>query len=108
MSSKWPAVLARRRGTVGSAISAAMASHDEAFRVTAHDSRYEIQTQAQRKTPILSPDGHWRPSQGPALVPTHRSPPPHGPTATDGRARGRPGGPARRAAGGRRGRVPVG
>ncbi|MCM2390297.1 hypothetical protein [Streptomyces albipurpureus] len=56
----WLASLARRRGVAGAAIRAAMASHDEAFRITAHDSYYEIQVQAERKVPIPSPDDPWK------------------------------------------------
>lgn len=54
----WLASVARRRGVAGAAITAALASHDEAFRVTAHEAHYEIQAQADRKTPIESPDNH--------------------------------------------------
>ncbi|MER5892158.1 hypothetical protein [Streptomyces sp. NPDC001876] len=56
----WLASRVRRRGVAGAAISAAMASYDEAFRVTAHDAHYEIQAQAERKVPLLSPDEPWR------------------------------------------------
>ncbi|MFE1230763.1 hypothetical protein [Streptomyces sp. NPDC058745] len=45
----------RRRGTAGAALTAAMAAYDEAFRVTAHESHHEIQAQARRKAPLLSP-----------------------------------------------------
>ncbi|MET7369373.1 hypothetical protein ABZS61_26640 [Streptomyces sp. NPDC005566] len=55
----WLASRVRRRGVAGAAISAAMASYDEAFRVTAHDAHYEIQAQAERKVPMLSPDDPW-------------------------------------------------
>ncbi|GAA3370750.1 hypothetical protein GCM10017744_095780 [Streptomyces antimycoticus] len=58
----WVAALARRRGATGAALRAALASHDEAFRVTAHDSHHEILAQAERKAPILAPDGQWTPS----------------------------------------------
>ncbi|MFI8516966.1 hypothetical protein ACIGEZ_03910 [Streptomyces sp. NPDC085481] len=54
------AVVVRRRGTAGAAITAAMAAHDEAFRITAHESYVEVQAQAERKAPLLSPDGPWR------------------------------------------------
>ncbi|GAA3657192.1 hypothetical protein [Streptomyces iranensis] len=57
----WVASLARRRGATGAALRAALASHDEAFRVTAYDSHQEIRAQAERKAPILSPDGQWTP-----------------------------------------------
>jgi hypothetical protein len=63
------ASVARRRGMAGSAMRAALASHDEAFRVTAHDSHYEIQAQAERKAPIHSPDDPWRPSHDEAARP---------------------------------------
>ncbi|MGW6539780.1 hypothetical protein ACWGBV_05170 [Streptomyces sp. NPDC055051] len=53
------AVVARRRGGAGAAMAAAMAAHDEAFRVTAHESYVEIQAQVTRKAPLLSPDGPW-------------------------------------------------
>ncbi|MBD3002947.1 hypothetical protein [Streptomyces sp. 5-10] len=59
----WVASLARRRGATGAALRAALASHDEAFRVTAYDSHHEIREQAERKAPILSPDGQWTPSR---------------------------------------------
>ncbi|AYN32586.1 hypothetical protein DUI70_2083 [Streptomyces albus] len=50
------AVHVRRRGSAGAGIGAALASYDEAFRATAHDSHYEIQAQSERKAPLLSPD----------------------------------------------------
>ncbi|NKI40052.1 hypothetical protein [Streptomyces physcomitrii] len=50
------AVHVRHRGSAGAGISAALASYDEAFRATAHDSHYEIQAQSQRKAPLPSPD----------------------------------------------------
>ncbi|MDX6347262.1 MAG: hypothetical protein QOF84_2052 [Streptomyces sp.] len=52
----WLASHVRRRGVAGAAVRAAMASYDEAFRVTAHESHYEIQAQAERKVPVPSPD----------------------------------------------------
>ncbi|MGV9691764.1 hypothetical protein ACWDUX_21975 [Streptomyces sp. NPDC003444] len=63
------AVVVRRRGTAGAAIGAAMAAHDEAFRVTAHESYHEIRAQAERKAPVLSPDGPWG---GVEPLPRHR------------------------------------
>ncbi|WP_326659346.1 hypothetical protein [Streptomyces sp. NBC_00385] len=51
----------RRRGLAGAATRAAMASYDEAFRVTAHDSYYEIQAQVERQAPMAAPDAPWRP-----------------------------------------------
>ncbi|MFF6786658.1 hypothetical protein [Streptomyces sp. NPDC012510] len=55
----WLAVRIRRRGLAGGAISAALASYEEAFRVTAHESHVEIRAQAERRAPLLSPDDHW-------------------------------------------------
>ncbi|MDX3076137.1 hypothetical protein [Streptomyces sp. MI02-7b] len=56
----WLATVIRRRGVAGSAVRAAMASYEEAFQVTAHDAHYEIQAQAERKVPVMSPDDPWR------------------------------------------------
>ncbi|WSQ06412.1 hypothetical protein OG604_00635 [Streptomyces sp. NBC_01231] len=55
----WLAARIRRRGLAGGAMSAALASYEEAFRITAHESHVEIRAQAERKAPILSPDDHW-------------------------------------------------
>ncbi|MEU9203188.1 hypothetical protein [Streptomyces sp. NPDC048332] len=52
----------RRRGLAGAAMRAAMASYDEAFRVTAHDAYYEIQAQVERQAPMAAPDDPWRPA----------------------------------------------
>ncbi|MFF3561362.1 hypothetical protein ACFYXS_15100 [Streptomyces sp. NPDC002574] len=56
----WLATVVRRRGAAGSAVRAAMASYEEAFQVTAHDAHQEIQAQARRKVPVMSPDDPWR------------------------------------------------
>ncbi|MFF7444812.1 MULTISPECIES: hypothetical protein [unclassified Streptomyces] len=56
----WLAARIRRRGLAGGAMSAALASYEEAFRVTAHASHVEIRAQAERKAPLLSPDDHWQ------------------------------------------------
>ncbi|MFB4422934.1 hypothetical protein C5F59_017765 [Streptomyces sp. QL37] len=61
---RWLASRVRRRGTAGAAISAALASYDEAFRVTAHDAHHEIRAQAERKAPLLSPDRPWETGRG--------------------------------------------
>ncbi|WP_329125916.1 hypothetical protein [Streptomyces sp. NBC_01465] len=53
----WLATHVRRRGTAGAGIAAALASYEEAFRVTAHESHHEIRAQAERKAPVDSPDG---------------------------------------------------
>lgn len=53
----WLAAVVRRRGLAGAALRGALTAHDEAFHVTAHDSAYEIQTQAERKVPVRRPGG---------------------------------------------------
>ncbi|MFD3525589.1 hypothetical protein [Streptomyces sp. NPDC058653] len=68
----WLALLVRRRGSAGAAITAAMASYDEAFRVTAHEAHHEIQAGAERRLPLPSPDDpDRRAANGP--VPSGRS-----------------------------------
>jgi hypothetical protein len=62
----WLAVRVRRRGLAGGAMSAALASYEEAFRVTSHEAHIEIRAQAERKAPILLPDGPWAQSLGDA------------------------------------------
>ncbi|GGJ76141.1 hypothetical protein GCM10011583_04420 [Streptomyces camponoticapitis] len=70
----WLALLVRRRGSAGAAITAAMASYDEAFRVTAHEAHYEIQARAELRIPLPSPDDPARrPADG--LDPSGRSGP---------------------------------
>ncbi|MEU0808947.1 hypothetical protein [Streptomyces sp. NPDC005970] len=59
----WLASRIRRRGLAGGAMSGALASYEEAFRVTSHEAHYEIRAQAERKAPILSPDDDWRRSR---------------------------------------------
>ncbi|GHF53812.1 hypothetical protein [Streptomyces morookaense] len=56
----WLAVLTRRRGVAGSAVRAALASYEEAMRITAHDAHHEVRAQADRQAPVLSPDGPAR------------------------------------------------
>lgn len=58
----WLASHVRRRGSAGTAVRAALASWEEAYRVTSHESYQEIKAQTERKAPLLSPDGHWRPA----------------------------------------------
>ncbi|MFC8348247.1 hypothetical protein [Streptomyces sp. NPDC057280] len=60
----WLASRIRRRGLAGGAMSAALASYEEAFRITAHVSHVEITAQAERRAPLLSPDDHWGRSPG--------------------------------------------
>ncbi|MFJ4535484.1 hypothetical protein ACIP39_05885 [Streptomyces tibetensis] len=73
------ASVVRRRGLAGSGFRAAMASYEEAFRVTAHDAHYEIQAQAQVQSPAAAPGDPWRPASdtaggtGRARRPRHRS-----------------------------------
>ncbi|MET7697747.1 hypothetical protein [Streptomyces sp. NPDC005485] len=62
----WLAAVVRRRGLAGAAIGAALAAHDEAFRVTAHESHHEIQAQTERRAPLLSPDDRWPRDDGEA------------------------------------------
>ncbi|MFB6847331.1 hypothetical protein ACFCXS_21060 [Streptomyces sp. NPDC056373] len=75
----WLAAVIRRRGLAGSGFRAAMASYEEAFRVTAHDAHYEIQAQAQALSPAAAPGDPWRPARhtagaaGRARRPGHRS-----------------------------------
>ncbi|MEU3888751.1 hypothetical protein [Streptomyces sp. NPDC029041] len=75
----WLASAVRRRGLAGSGFRAAMASYEEAFRVTAHDAHYEIQAQAQAQSPAAAPGDPWRPARdttggaGPARRPGPRS-----------------------------------
>lgn len=71
------AVRVRRRGPAGSAMRAALAAYDEAFRVTAHESYYEIRAQADRQAPMASPDDAWRPA--PVLPPARRARGPRSP-----------------------------
>jgi hypothetical protein len=47
----------RRRGTAGAAASAALASWEEAFRITSHEAYQEVRVQSDRTPPRPSPDG---------------------------------------------------
>ncbi|MEU3726592.1 hypothetical protein [Streptomyces sp. NPDC031705] len=49
----------RARGSSGAAIGAALASWEEAYRVTSYEAHHEIRAQAERQAPALSPDGPW-------------------------------------------------
>ncbi|CAM5417038.1 hypothetical protein STENM327S_09453 [Streptomyces tendae] len=62
----WLASRVRRRGAAGGAVGAALASYEEAFRATAYESHVEIRAQAERRSPLLSPDDDWR--RAPAAV----------------------------------------
>ena len=46
---------ARRRGTAGQALAAAMSAYDEAMHVTAHEAYLEVQTQDERSAAAHSP-----------------------------------------------------
>ncbi|MFF4079298.1 hypothetical protein ACFYZN_07815 [Streptomyces sp. NPDC001777] len=89
----WLAVVARRRGVAGTALSAALASYNEAYQGTAHRAYHEIRAQAERRTPLLSPDGTWRPApdRGSGEGVRRRRPsarrPPRGPRRRFGRLR---------------------
>ena len=50
------AVLARRHGTAGPALGAAMAAYDEAMHSTAYTSFVEVQAQDERKLPLTAAD----------------------------------------------------
>lgn len=63
----WLARVIRRRGVAGHAVAAALASYEEAFRVTSYEAHQEIRTQAGRKLPLESPDDPWHPAR-PALA----------------------------------------
>ncbi|MER5479535.1 hypothetical protein ABT026_21585 [Streptomyces sp. NPDC002734] len=56
----WLARRVRRRGTAGAAASAALASWEEAFRVTSHEAYQEVRVQTERTPPRPSPDGPGR------------------------------------------------
>jgi hypothetical protein len=62
----WLATRIRRHGLAGGALSAALASYEEAFRVTSHASHIELRAQAERKAPIPLPDGPWAHGPDPA------------------------------------------
>ncbi|MFC9678967.1 hypothetical protein [Streptomyces sp. NPDC056948] len=56
----WLASVVRRRGLAGAGIREAMASFEEAYKVTSHDSYYEIQAQARAQSPLAAPGDPWR------------------------------------------------
>jgi hypothetical protein len=56
----WLASVVRRRGLAGAGIREAMASFEEAYKVTSHDSYYEIQAQARAQSPTATPGDPWR------------------------------------------------
>ncbi|MGI5350252.1 hypothetical protein ACQEU8_19030 [Streptomyces sp. CA-250714] len=48
-----------RRGLAGSALRGALASYEEAMRITSHESHIEIRAQADRQTPVVTGDPRW-------------------------------------------------
>jgi hypothetical protein len=60
----WLASRIRRRGTAREAFQVITGAYDTMYRPTAQESHYEIQAQAERKTPVPSPDAPWRPATG--------------------------------------------
>ena len=55
----WLAMRVRRRGVGGDV----MAVVDQIFRPTAHESHFEVRAQAERRTPVESPDDWRRPGR---------------------------------------------
>ncbi|WP_181361482.1 hypothetical protein [Streptomyces sp. A244] len=55
----WLKRLVIRRGLAGSALRGALASYEEAMRITSHESHIEIRAQADRRTPVVSDDPGW-------------------------------------------------
>ncbi|MEO3749967.1 hypothetical protein [Streptomyces sp. B6B3] len=58
----WLASRIRRRGMARDAFQVITGAHDTMYRPTAEESHYEVQAQAERKTPLSSSDTPWRPS----------------------------------------------
>ncbi|MDQ1020142.1 hypothetical protein [Streptomyces afghaniensis] len=71
----WLKRLVLRRGLAGSALRGALASCEEAMRITSHESHVEIRAQADRQTPIVSHDPRWtgRTAAGTSAARTRRS-----------------------------------
>lgn len=55
----WLKRLVIRRGLAGSALRGALASYEEAMRITSHESHIEIRAQADRQAPAVSDDPRW-------------------------------------------------
>ncbi|GAA2243826.1 hypothetical protein GCM10010232_33570 [Streptomyces amakusaensis] len=60
----WLKRLVLRRGLAGSALRGALASYEEALRITSHESHIEIRAQADRQAPVVSDDPRWTGSPG--------------------------------------------
>lgn len=71
----WLKRLVLRRGLAGSALRGALASYEEALRVTSHESHIEIRAQADRQTPVVSDAPRWtgRTAAGTSAPRTRRS-----------------------------------
>ncbi|CAL9447134.1 hypothetical protein SUDANB140_02367 [Streptomyces sp. enrichment culture] len=71
----WLKRLVLRRGLAGSALRGALASYEEAMRVTSHESHIEIRAQDDRRTPVVSDDPRWtgRTAAGASAVRAKRS-----------------------------------
>jgi hypothetical protein len=72
----WLKRLVLRRGLAGSALRGALASYEEAMRITSHESHIEIRAQADRQTPVVSDDPRWtgrRTAAGTSAARTRRS-----------------------------------
>ncbi|GGT01477.1 hypothetical protein [Streptomyces violaceus] len=71
----WLKRLMLRRGLAGSALRGALASYEEAMRITSHESHVEIRAQADRQTPVVSDDPRWtgRTAADPSAARTRRS-----------------------------------
>ncbi|MBO8199392.1 hypothetical protein ABZY93_23515 [Streptomyces smyrnaeus] len=75
VSFTWLKRLMLRRGLAGSALRGALASYEEAMRITSHESHIEIRAQADRRTPVVSDDPGWtgHPAAGTSTARTRRS-----------------------------------
>jgi hypothetical protein len=60
----WLARRVRRRGTAGAAASAALASWEEAFRITSYEAYQEARVRTELTSPRPSPDGPGRKKRG--------------------------------------------
>ncbi|MER7174084.1 hypothetical protein [Streptomyces mesophilus] len=71
----WLKRLVLRRGLSGSALRGALASYEEAMRITSHESHIEIRAQADRQAPAFDDDPRWtgRTLAGANAVRTRRS-----------------------------------
>jgi hypothetical protein len=69
----WVGSWARRNGRMGSGLSGALASYEEAMRTTSHAAHHELRAQADRILQAPSPDPRWtRPGGNGGPVPPPR------------------------------------